>query len=314
MLTLLVHAEIPSWVLNPPADDNNHFYGVGEGDSMRMARDEALNTIAAKLSTSVASTLSKNATQSTLGSGLIFNSTTNQQLSSEVKKITFSNYNIVYNAVENGRTYVLVKVNRNQFLAEKKEEIADLEKEMANLFSKLKSKEILERFKILKDITQTAERAKTLVSIVASLDPSYQKEPHLNQYVLYKLKLDDLLDEIEIYVAADNESRYFADVVREEFAKEKIKTSKVARRDNPNGVIVEVEARPTVREIYGRYIAKAQVILSLKKRDGSIVVQNSIEAKGSSSIDADNAIIAASKDFAEILSQKGLLMLLGLKD
>lgn len=309
--TQFIFAAVPHWFLTPPSDDSSSLYGVGEGESLKSARDDALNTLASKLSVSISSTLSKNETQSTFGSSVSYNKDVSQHLQSEVKKISFTNYEIVSNGIENGRTYVLVKVDKEKFLEEKKQEVAEMEKEMGLNVAKAKTLPILERFSLLKESVATADKAKTLVTIITSLTTDYKKDIHLAQYAAYKLALEDSINDISVYVAGNDDDKVFKDVIREELTVQKIKVAKNFKASK-NSVIVEIETNPTVKNIYGRYMAKVYVTINLKNNESDVVNSTKIECNGNSSLDAKSAITAAGKNFAKQVKEKGVLSLLGL--
>lgn len=299
---------LPSWVVNPPVDDQEYLYGVGEGESIKQARDDALTTLVSKLNVTVSSTLSRTETQSTLGETMIHNKNVKNETKSEVKKISFNTHEIMANEREDGRNYILVRVDKRKFITEKKDEITILENTMAQKFGDAKGRNIVERFALLKEVVALSKQAGTLVDVVGALE-SYPKEGHSALYASYNHALEKTIDEIKAYVSSEGSSNIFGDVVRAELIANKIKTTK-KYNGTQNEIFIDVDMQSVIKLVYSRYMAKVKVNISLKKGDDTIY-STSVECFGNSAVDEQNALNAAANDFKKKIKQKEILNLLG---
>lgn len=302
-------ASLPNWVTNPPSDDSMEMYSVGEGDSMKSAIDDALNTLASKLSVSVSSTLSRSESQSTFGTSMSYNKNVKNEIKSEVKKISFNNVDHMFNAIENGRTYVLVRVDKAKFISEKKDEIKMIESEMVKKAERSVGLDIVDRFTLLKEVISLGKNSENLVNIVSSLG-EYNKQDHFALYDKYKTEFSKVMNEVSAFVSSNSEGKVFGDVIREELVATKIKTAK-SYKVGRNSILIDLDAKPIVKQLYGRYMAKVKVTINLKNGDDDVVYSASVECQGNSSVDEQSAVNAAGNDFAAKVKEKGILKLLG---
>ena len=304
----LAFCALPSWVANPPMDDQNYLYGVGEGDSIKQARDDALTMLVSKLNVTVSSSLSRTETQSTLGETIIHNKNVKNETKSEVKKISFNTHEIIANEREEGRNYILVRVDKQKFVTEKTSEIDALEKIMAQKANDAKNRDIVERFSLLKEVVALSQQSATLVDVVGALQ-SYPTDEHKTVYASYRRELDKTIDEVRAFVASEGSAKIFGDVVRAELVANNIKTSK-KYNGTKNELFIDVDTQYAIKFIYSRYMAKVKVIVALKKEDDTLYT-TSLECFGNSAIDEQSALNAAAKDFKNKVGQKGILNFLG---
>ena len=179
LMCIVTHGyALPSWVGSPQSDTPEMIYGVGEGESLKVAREDALNAVASKLGVTISSTLTKNTTQTTIGSSIGATNDVTLSLKSVVKPLTFGSYDIVQTAVEGGRTYLLVGVNKKRFCEEKKGEIAHLEEEINKKLVSLRTQESAQKFQTYEMLMGQTQEALRLATIVSSFDRTYMLASH----------------------------------------------------------------------------------------------------------------------------------------
>ncbi len=121
----------PEWYINIQADANNQFYAVGEGKTLQDATNVALNDVAARISVSVESSYSSKTTLS----GENYNNVSQREIKNSVKKIEFTNYQVLKKEFNPQQKYiVLIKVNKVLLASSMEEKILnDLERTKGNI-------------------------------------------------------------------------------------------------------------------------------------------------------------------------------------
>lgn len=132
----------PPWVITPPADTAEAFFGVGEGVDLAAARRSALRDIAARLRVSVSGVL----TSQTTVSGAQVSRSQSSRISEEVHKTEFRNPVLVASAASPQGVYALVRVDRAEFLRQTRERIEQLFTRVRQLRADVTRQTPLERF------------------------------------------------------------------------------------------------------------------------------------------------------------------------
>lgn len=311
-LALIAGDTLPSWYFNPPSDNEVSWYGVGEGNSLRQAKDSALADIASKLSVTISSKVSKNATQTTSGAFSSYNQNVNVNLESEVKKMSFNNFEVVSSSQNESKALVLVQVDKAKFLKDQLQILNDMAKEIEALEVAPKGKSILEDYKKFQNISPDVEKAKTIVSILTTFDVPFERTQVMNTLSNYRDSMDAVRSEIEFYINADNDSRYCADVLKEALAAEKIKTARYLNRNDKNVVVVDLETEATSKQLYSAYMVNTRTTVSLKSTEGATLSTFIVESRGGSSLDRATALKNASNNFKQQVNEKGIFTFFGI--
>ncbi|GEM_PF-5297874 len=311
-MALIAGENTPSWYFNPPSDNEASWYGVGEGNSLRQAKDSALSDIASRLSVTISSKVSKNATQMTSGAYTSYNQNVNVNLESEVKKISFNNFEVVSSSQNESRALVLVQVDKSKFLKDQLQTLNDTVKDIEALQTATRGKSILEQYQKFQKISPDVEKAKTIISILTTYEASFDRMRMMKELDDYRDSMDAVRSKIEFYIDANNDSRYSADILKEALAAEKIKIARRFNANNPNLVTVELDTESTNKQLFGSYMVNTRTTVSLKSNEGSTLSTFVVESKGSSSIDYQTALKSASNNFKKSVLEKGIFTFFGI--
>jgi LPP20 lipoprotein len=112
-------AEVPAWMVSPPADTDDAMYGVGEGLDVGTATRLALRDVASKLRVSVSGSVRSQVSEA---NGRV-DSSASSSLMSEIQKTEFRQYTLMQSAPAPSGVYALVKVDRQAFLADTRDRI-----------------------------------------------------------------------------------------------------------------------------------------------------------------------------------------------
>ena len=310
---LIAGEGVPSWYFNPPSDNETSWYGVGEGSSLRQAKDSALADVASKLSVTISSKVSKDAVQTTSGTFSSYHQNINVNQESEVKKMSFNNFEVVSTSQNESKALVLVQVDKAKFLKDQLQTLTDTVKDLDGLQQAPQGKSVLEQYQDFKNMESDVEKAKTIISILTTFDIPFERTKMSQAVNDYRDSMGAVRSKIEFYINADNDSRYCSDVLKEALATEKIKTSRyLNRNNNKNIVVVDLDTEVTSKQLYGAYMVNARTSVSLKSTEGSTLSTFIVESRGSSSLDRATALKNASNNFKQQVNEKGIFTFLGI--
>ena len=311
-MSLCAAEKIPAWYFNPPADDEIFWYGVGEGDSIRKAKDEALADIGSKISVTIGSKVTKDATQSTTGTFVVYNQNVNVNLVSEVKKMSFNNFEVVYTAQNESKQLALVKVEKARFLKDQSQILKDTLNEFDRLKLITANKSALEKFQKYQSMLPEYEKSKTILSVLASFDFPFDRIGVSQKIVDFRNSMDEQRSSLEFYINSDTHSQYHSDILKEALSMEKIKILRNLKSKNNNLVILDLDTKTTDKLIYGSYMTNARTTVSLKSKEGVVLSTFTIESRGVSSLDQASALKNASNNFGTQVAEKGVFSFLGI--
>jgi len=123
LIATSVGCNAQQWWQTPPSDSEQYLYGQGEGFTRDQAQQQALADIAGKLSTELNASLERSTFESNDASSDVIN----RDINSRVADIQLGQFEVVETTEVNGRTRVLVKLDRNKLAAQWRQRIAAIE-------------------------------------------------------------------------------------------------------------------------------------------------------------------------------------------
>ena len=292
---------LPNWYIQAP-QNSAYLYGSGEGDSIQEAKNNALNQIASSLSVSISSNFQKDEGYSSGSNGSSFFKNVKNNVNAEVKKIDFSDVEIVHNKLISGKYYILVRINKEKLFNSTKEKFLILDnkiKEQLNLNSN-------NPYEILRNINKaipTINQALAKANVLYALNSNFNLKAYSKKYSSYLTKKEQLLNKITISVSNPNNqfSQKLIELLNEK--NYKIKTNSV--------VDIKISTKPRFTETYGMKIARVSVNLKVIANN-KIVYSANMEVKGISNANSQ-ALAKASNAFKQKLSEIGIEKILGIE-
>ena len=292
---------LPNWYIQAP-QNSAYLYGSGDGDSIQEAKNNALNQIASSLSVSISSNFKEDEGYSSGSNGSSFFKNVKNNVNAEVKKIDFSDVEIVHNKLISGKYYILVRINKEKLFNSTKEKFLILDnkiKEQLNLNSN-NPYEILRNInKAIPSINQALAKA----NVLYALNSNFNLKAYSKKYSSYLTKKEQLLNKITISVSNPNNqfSQKLIELLNEK--NYKIKTNSV--------VDIKISTKPRFTETYGMKIARVSVNLKVIANN-KIVYSANMEVKGISNANSQ-ALAKASNAFKQKLSEIGIEKILGIE-
>jgi len=290
---------IPDWFYSPPKSEK-YFYGAGEGMNIEEAKAGALNFIAGEINTAVSSEFSKNEGYSNNNGKKDFYKSVKNKVKTEVKKINFTNIEIMKTLKVNNKIYLLVRIDKQKLFNSLKTKFDLLDAQIDNEVKTSQKYSKLDQLITLNKIESKIQKALSLASILNVLNSNFDVKPYAKKYTSYMNKKTELLHEVTFSVSPnDLFGQKLIEILNDKDYKIssnsdiKIKVQKQVRNSTPMGMAV---ARVTVNI---KVISKGKTLKS-----------TSIEAKGI----ADNksqALAKASINFKQKINKIGINKLLG---
>jgi len=291
---------IPNWYIQAPKSVA-YLYGTGEGISIDDAKNNALNQIASSLSVTISSNFKKSEGYSSSSKGSSFFRNVKNDVNAEVKKIDFSNVEIVKNKLINGKFYILVRINKQKLFNATKEKFQILDNQITEQLS-LKTNNPYEELRNINKAIPKINKALAKANVLYALNSSFDLKGYSKKYSSYLTKKEKLLNKITISVSNPNDqfSQKLIELLNEKNYKIK-----------PNSVVkIKISTKPRLSTTMGMKIARVSVNLKVIANNKTIYSDN-IEVKGISNTDSQ-ALAKASIAFKNKIAKIGIDKILGI--
>lgn len=296
----------PDWYLNPPENSHSSLYGVGEGYDLNSATKLALKNISEKIVVTLSSESSIYQAESTAG----YVEDAEYSIDEKTEEITFNNYKTLKTHALGGRFFALVEVNKQELIRNQKKELDKVEDEIDELDKSSKRKNSLVRMAALTSIRKEIPKAETRVKVLDSLNPSFNDQAYWNKYSDFNREYTKLMNDIQFYIKTNDRFDKKAGSVFKKYLNQK--GIKVADKFSTDLVILDIYSTVSTQKIYGSYMSKAKLHFSLIAR-GRTVKSNSLDLKGNSVINREEAKNSAIKQLDEKISEEGIFKIFRLE-
>lgn len=295
----------PPWVLQPPADTDQAYYGVGEGADLESARAAALRDIAGRFRISVAATRESRMT--------VANDTvdrlTRARVTEDIRKTTFGQHVVEQTTPSERGHYALVRVDRAAFVAETRRR---LDAEAATLGEAVRSAEgrgAAERFRRLHGQAARLDDVADLVNLVTLADPNGPPpREHERTLAAARGALQQAREQFRIVIRHHDTD---ADVARalQSFLTAQGVTAGGGRGPRPAELRLHVGSH--AETVYGTAFVRLKIAARTYGDGGTAIAEAEHAAAGSSVNGIPAARRAAVELFAEHLQRMSLVEVLG---
>lgn len=299
--------DLPAWAINPIQDNVEYIYGIGEGTSLAIAKEAALDSINGKLATVVTSSMSSLTTE--------LNGNIASSASKEVYSKTFdtklSSWEVIESSVNNRVFYVLIRMSRTAF-------VKDVVSHLETIDSKLKSKinaashsSMLHLYLALNEIKPDLTEAIELVYVLQAVNPQFDSRRYLLDYQKYQNQTDEMLYQLRFKIIATPEMYSVRKVVIRLLNTEKLSVSMNNASNEDARILIDGQFINSF--IFSEYTTQLRVSLQTQDSFGQITHSLEHVVSAASMINFDSAVLSATNMLEKKLKKEGILVLLGLK-
>jgi hypothetical protein len=290
---------IPTWYINSPKNSSIFLYGLGEGYSIREAKENALNDMASRLTVSIGSDI-KTKVKVSHGSINGYSKNIIKNIEVEVQKIKFTNAKVYKSKQVDDKFYIIMQIDKEQFLEHLLKEFKVLDERLTKRYNSLKSYSLLEQINILEELKSDIIKAKKDSIVIGAIDNNFDYLLYIKKYNNYIDTIDSLKNSSTIYVKTNLQKKYFLDQLIDLINQKGYKVSK-------DGANIEVALDNKVRYSLARgwHIARVSTAISIIS-SGKVISSKVINSIGRSSSTKENALQNASENFRIKILKDGL--------
>ena len=296
LLGMSVHAgEIPSWALNPPADDARWLWGVGEGQNIGLAKRNALKDIAAKLQVTISGQI-ENEINVTNG---VVNKKARSKVAEVVQKTVFRNYLVEKTDHSGGNYLLLLKVDRKAFTAETKATLGNLDNSLQQALSRLDNNTPLNQYIILQRLQPDLDKAADTAQILIGAEPGGEGLNYLRKYSKLQNQISHAAEDLVFRIQASPADQDIAAIINTYLNEAKIRTSKTA------GNVLSISSNSRADRIGADNYVRLNIVLSIQDAQGQSLASRNYTVTGNSVYDSNGARQSALQTFLQALREVG---------
>ena len=297
--SLKITNSIPEWFYAPP-QSNKYFYGSGEGSTLKQAEISALDFIAREIQTTISSNL--NITQGTNNNNgnSDFYKMVQQNINTQVKKINFTNIEIIKTIKVNNSIYTLVRINKQTLFNSLKTQFELLDSKIDNEIKISKNYSLLDQLITLNKIQSQISKAISQATILNSLNPDFNIQKYTEKYNNYLNQKTKILHKLTFNI---NSNDLFTQKLIEVLNQNGYKIS------NNSNIKIKLKKQIRNSDLMGLAISKVTINIQVIAKN-KILHSTSLEVKGISN-NYSQALANAANNFKQQLQEKGINKVLG---
>lgn len=302
-------AELPEWYTSPPANDTQWLRGVGSGESVQAATQEALNDLLAKLSVRVESQFSSEMSYSSHG----FTETSKSQIRSEVANIRVSNYEVVATEQVRFNQYVvLIRSDRKQFIRSLADEISAGFKTIGHALTVAKADNPIKRYRVTQQALLDAKALMPSIWMVSGIARGFDAEGYRKYVLSLHSEREKQRRNLVFYLTSSFEDQPLLQPIRNALTDEGFVVAKTRMVDLGDLVSIDLKRKSLYSEYSGIQIATVNITLDTKDRQGNVIGSKYLSLKGHATQGYALAESDALNKFAALIEEQGIEKILGI--
>ena len=294
----------PAWVLQPPADTAEAWWGVGEGRDRDAAKGAALRDVAARLRVGISGKLD---TQVSETNGKV-DRRASARVSEEVARTEFRNYTIEQTAQSGKLVHVLVKVDRRAFVTDVRAAIEPLDAAIRQGTANLDSASPIERFVTLRKLGPTLDKASAQAQLLVGAENGGKGLALLDRYRTLQQQTTDAASALVFKLDAKPRDADIATAVGTLMNENGMRADASA---SATGTVVAITSAGREDEMSGSKLVKLDVTLAVRDDRGQSVATRTYQVSGASRLDHGVARQNAIRSLLEAMRAEGPVAALG---
>lgn len=281
-----VAATLPSWVRTPPQDTAVSMYGVGEGASFSDATQQALRSIAGKMSTRIRS----DAVSRSGISGSVASRHYQETVEAYIQDIKLSAYNVVQSEMVGNRHFALVEMSRADFTRDTSLQLDTLDDELRRKLAFTPATLPLDRFLACQTAPTAIDQARFLTLVLSTADPTADATPRMRQYSAYEDQCARSLQALTLLLQSSPQFSPLAEALGQELAVKSVSRGAADAR-------LEVGGNITKREVFNNKSVVIDLSVALLSNSSAVVSRQNYRLNGTSVVSFEAATDNALRNF-----------------
>lgn len=300
------NAPPPEWVLNPPKDTAESYWGVGEGYDLETAKRTALKDVAARLRVSISGDMES---QVSVQNDAVDRSA-RSKVSEVVQKTEFSNYTVEKTATSSEGLYALVKVDRRAFIKETRSKFDSLNKLVQDATRDLSKKTALEQFMTLRSALPNIENSIAYGQLLRVADAGFSGGGELSRQESLRDKALMAANNLAFSLQFKPADADIAQVVTSFINANGMRVA----GSGETGLLISISSSARQETLFGNRNVRLQVTLNLRDEKKQNVAAKEYLVNGNSLDTYDAARQDAMRALGNAMKSAGTAGGLGLKD
>ena len=295
------------WLQTPPADNALYFYGVGYGETLDEAKNDALSGISSKISVSVASTFNSSVTATRIGDDEDVLKSTKNEVVAKSKEIEYTNVKVLKTKKVGDEYAVLVEVSRDDLSRSYKRKLDKIDDKIKTEWELFQKASPFEKLKIANTIERYLKKTDAIFPLLHTLDESFDDSKYTNRYKTYTKEIRKAKNDMRIKIISDENSESLVSLLKERLSDEGVKLS------NRNyNVLLKITTKAKKRKYRSSNVKFANVVFALRKTtikaydaDGNVISNVVYKTKEGSTEGFEDAIAKTAK-YEKKIAQMGV--------
>ena len=296
-----------NWLENPPADNANFFYGVGVGGTQKEAKSDALSSISAKISVSVASNFSTSVSAKRQEGDERVLRETKDEVVSKSKEIEYTDVKVLKSDFNGKEWIVLLEVSRDLLLQHYTRKLDAIDQKIQTEWEWYQKGSFFEKVKRSVTLSKLLKQTDTLFPLLYALKSDYDDSSYRSRYENYTKEMRKAQEEMIFAIRADKNSQSLASLIRS-----KLSAQNIALSDTNYNILIEITTHAKMRkypstnkEFANLTFALRDTLIKVSDRATKSVSNTLYKTKESSSIGFEDAIARGSK-YEQKIQQMGI--------
>jgi hypothetical protein len=303
--------KLPSWMVDPPKDDAQSWYGTGEGPDLEGARRGALRTVAAKLRSTIAGQVSNTTSVQSSGGKERVSIEAQNRVVEDVAKTEFTRFDVVQSAKGGQGVYALVKVDRPAFIADTRNQLQVADKPVREAAAALPGLSTLDQFLSLRRLKKQLEDGVRLSLLLQGAGADEEGRAGVRRYGDLLQTSADLASKLTFELRAQPADADVATAIAAFLSEQGMRSSTVGT-PGANPLTIQIDSRQD--ELFGSKMMKMKVRLAVMDTQGRAAATREYDAPGSSRYDFKGAREDAVKKLVDSMRKLGPVAALGFKE
>jgi len=297
--------------MQAPSDSAQFFYAVGEADTQRLAKNNALGEISSRISVSISSSIDNRLSVSRDDGVESTSQDIKTRINAVAKTIEFTGVSVEETRESDDGIQVLVKVDRDLLYQSYIKKLDRLDEKMKTQMANIKKSSVFYQLKLSFQMKKNLVKAEEFLLLLEAMSPRFDDKSYRTQYASYEKELNKIKTKAVFSIKADKNSASLASLIKERLSSENIKLS-----TSQANVKIELSTKAELKSYKSSNskIAKMKIVIrttTIKAVDkkGVSLSNNVIKTKAASSISKDEAI-SQTKQYQKLIDKNGILSFL----
>ena len=204
--------------ISVPSDSSSYFYALGYGETQKDAKSDALATISAKISVSVASNFSNSVTANRQSDKEDVLSTTKSEVVSQSKDIEYTDVKVLQSIDEAKGWSVLVQVDRTVLSATYERKLQKVDASIKAEWEIYQDAGYFEKLKLSSAINKYLKQTDQYFPLLYALNSNYDDSKYSSRYMNYTKEMRKAQRELVFKIESDKNSEPLASLIRSELS------------------------------------------------------------------------------------------------